>query len=361
MKGKKTKQVRQPVLLPRENADIIGHDDVMADFLLAYNKGKMPCGWLLSGSKGIGKATMAYRMARFMLYHGAKKADVGFAAKTIATDLSIPQNSASFSKVAGLSHPDLLVLESGVEGLKSASGEILVDDARKIASFLHLTPSETMYRIVLIDSIDDMNPNAANSILKLLEEPPAKAMFLLVSHAPGRLLPTIRSRVRHVKMQKPDAANAYAIFNKIAPEVTIGEAEELLYLASGSPGGAYDLHINKGLEIYENIAEIINCLPRLDIAAIGKLADKISGKANEKLWHVFKLLLNKVVIDITRQKALGDAPYSRNIVPQRKLSIAIGADNLVGIWQEINILLEEADNVHLDRKALLMRVFGFLR
>jgi len=364
MKGKKNRQAENIVLLPRENPNFFGHEHVVADFYAAYNKGNMPAGWLISGKKGIGKATLAYRLARFMLYHGKKKSGGLFAEERPSTDLSIPQNSPIFSKVNIGSHPDLLVLESGLEDSKSAAGEILVEEARKIGSFLHLTSSETSYRIVIIDSIDDMNANAANSILKLLEEPPANAMFILISHSPGRLLPTIRSRCRHIKIQTPDSISAYKIFNKIAPDVSRDISESLLELASGSPGGAYDLYINHGFAIYENIIAIISQLPKLDVMAIQKLGDNISGKANENSWRIFRILLNKIIIDITKHKALDGSHSSlhkNNLNIKFQPSISMDVEKLVEVWQEINKLLEDVDNVYLDRKAALVRIFGLLK
>lgn len=362
MKGKKTKQIETQLLSPRENPIFFGHEDIVADMFSAYNNSNMPGGWLISGPTGIGKATLAYRFAKFILYHGGKKLGGLFEDNTSA-DLSIPQNSPSFSKVSNGTHPDLLVLEAGIKDSKSISGDILVEDARKIGSFLHLTSSETPYRIVIIDSIDNMNVNAANSILKLLEEPPANAMFILISHAPGRLLPTIRSRCRQIRMHKPDRDTALKIFREISPDASEDIALSLIELASGSPGGAYDLYVNKGVEIYDNIISILAYLPKLDIIAIQKLGESISGKTNKHSWHIFRVLLNKIVMDIARQTALNEYCYrtlGKENNAKFKLSVAIGAEKLVERWQDINNILENSEKLHLERKAMLVRIFGLL-
>lgn len=359
MKSKKATKTEPQLLLPRENPNFFGYDNILADIFSSYNNGNMPGGWLISGPSGIGKATLAYRFSRFIL-SCSKQETAGLFANRASVDLSTPQNSSSFIKVSNGTHPDLLVLEAGIEGEKSIRGDILVEDARKISNFLHLTPSETPYRIVIIDSIDDMNPNAANSILKLLEEPPANAMFILISHNPGKLLPTIRSRCRHIKMHKPNNDTALKIFQTIAPDISKDIALSLIELAGGSPGSAYDLYINKGFEVYENIINVLKHLPKLDVIAIQKLGEKISGKTNKHSWRIFRMLLNKILMDITKQTALNER-LGTETNATLKLTIAISAEKLVEIWEKINNILEDTDKLNLDRKAALMRIFSLLQ
>ncbi len=352
MKSKKAKQTEQAISRPCENPNFFGHEDALQTMFAAHRDGNMPGAWLISGPRGIGKATLVYRFIKFILYNSAKSE--GFFGQSIPNaDLSIPATSPVFSKVSIGSHPDILVLEAGSENSKSTSGDILVDDARRVGSFLHLTASETPYRIVIIDSIDDMNTNAANSILKLLEEPPQNAMFFLISHASGRLLPTIKSRCRQIKMRGLGGNNAIKVLQSIVPDITDAEATKLIELASGSPGCAYDLYINKGLEIYANIINIFSNLPRMSIQEIQKLGDSISGKNNEEYWRVTKILLNKIIVDITK-----NAAQLNNKSDISGIKLAIGVEKLVDIWEEINNLLEDADNLHLDRKAVLVKIFA---
>lgn len=355
MKSKKAKQIEHTVLHPRQRQDFFGNEGAATTMYNAFHKGNMPGAWLISGQRGIGKATLAYRFAKFVLYNGNKKTDGLFASPTPNADLSIPANSPTFSKVSNGSHPDLLVLEAGAEDSKSNSDGILVDDARKVGSFLHLTSSETAYRIVIIDSIDNMNNNAANSILKLLEEPPSNVIFILISHAPGRLLPTIRSRCRQIKMSSLDKNHAFNILQSNIPEISLGDATNLLKLASNSPGIAYDFYTNSGIDLYETILGIISELPKLDITKIQKLGDDLSGKTNENSWRLAKVIINKIIIDITKQTALSSA-YTQN-----SGSLKTDSERLVKIWQEINEIFEAADNIHLDRKAVLVKIFSLIK
>lgn len=355
MKTKKNTKIEPPILLPRENPHLFGHEDAIATFLSAHKNGNLPGTWLISGPRGIGKATLAYRLAKFILYNAQKQSTGLFANELPESNLSIPQNSPVFTKVSIGSHPDLLVLEAGMDS-KSASGDILVDNAREIGKFLHLTSSETAYRIVIIDSIDDMNTNAANSILKLLEEPSKNSIFILVSHAPGRLLPTIRSRCRHIKLREPGTANALQVLHSIAPDIADSEAINLIDMASGSPGNAYDFYLHKGIGLYNNIATIISSIPQLDMIAVQKLSELASGKANDNSWRIIRMLLSKILIDLTKQVTKNNLP-GKIINEKVKLSVAISAQRLVQIWEESNSLLEEADRLHLDRRATLVKVF----
>ncbi len=179
---------------PRESSTLIGHESVEADLLNAWKANRLPHALLLGGAQGIGKATLAYRLARFVLAGG----------RSDARDLSIPQDHPVSRQVASLSHPDLLVLRRVKgEDQKNISQVIRVADTRRIASFFGSTSAYGGWRVCIVDAIEEMNAESANAILKMLEEPPARSLFILVSHTPGRLLPTIRSRCRHVTLRVP--------------------------------------------------------------------------------------------------------------------------------------------------------------
>lgn len=354
MKSKKKLLNEPKCIFPNDNPNLLGHQDVLDAFFHAYQKGNLPGTWLISGPKGIGKATLAYRLARFVLYNGSLLKRNEALIDVTSNNLAIPQGSAVYTKVSMGSHPDLLVLQKNQE-LKGA-GDILVDDVRAVADFLHLTSAESKYKIVIIDSIDNLNNNAANAILKLLEEPAKNAIFLLVSHAPGRLLPTIRSRCRHMRMKSLDDDVALQVLQSAIPEIPEAEAKILLEYSAGSPGIAYNIYVNNGLKIAENITKILSQLPKLDMLEIHKLADLVSGKKNEDSWSIIKILLNKIIVDSTKVMAINNS-QSKIINEKFKLLVAIDPKKLVQIWEETNSILEEAEKIHLDRKAVLVKVF----
>src|SRR5882724_5395502 len=193
---------------PRANPYLAGHEAAEASLIAAHAQGKLPHAIIIGGPRGIGKSTLAFRLARFVLSQGTSGAGLFAAAPA---SLALAEDHPVFSRVASGGHADLLTIERGINPNKWKKrdappdaearkrvlrDEIVVDDTREVANFLRLTAAEGGWRIVIVDSADDMNRNAANALLKILEEPPSRSLLLLVSHAPGRLLPTIRSRCR---------------------------------------------------------------------------------------------------------------------------------------------------------------------
>src|ERR1700730_8760597 len=182
---------------PRENPGLIGHDAAEAVLLQAFASNRLPHGLLITGPHGIGKATLAFRFARFLLSHAAEQGGGALFAPSSPTSLALPTEHPVFRRVASSGHADLLTVERGIDPKrKRERTEIVGEDTRAIAAFLRLTPAEGAGRIVIVDTADEMNRNAANAVLKILEEPPDRAILILVSDNPGRLLPTIRSRCR---------------------------------------------------------------------------------------------------------------------------------------------------------------------
>ena len=211
---------------PRENPLLIGHAPAEAELVGALRSGRMHHAWLITGAEGVGKATLAYRFARRLL--------AGPAA-ALALDPADPV----FRRVAMGTHVDLLTVERAFDDKRQrVRGEIVVDDARVISAFLRLTPAEGGWRVVVIDGADHMNRNAANAVLKMLEEPPPQAIILLTCAAPGRLLPTIRSRCRRLALP-PLADDAMdQVLAAYLPEMAAADRARLAAIGAGSPGRA---------------------------------------------------------------------------------------------------------------------------
>ena len=189
---------------PREVAALYGQRAAEAEFLTALTGGRMHHGWLLTGPRGVGKATLAWRIARHMLAHGTPQdeADALFGAPEPPRSLALDPEHPVFRRCASLSEPRLKLIRRGWdEKTKRLRGQIVVDDVRTLRDFTGLSAADGGWRAVIVDAAEEMNPSAANAILKMLEEPPARCIFLLVSHAPARLLPTIRSRCRTLTLR----------------------------------------------------------------------------------------------------------------------------------------------------------------
>ena len=223
---------------PRDRFDLIPDEGAEAAFVDALDRGRLHHAWLLCGVEGSGKATFAYRAARCLL---------GAAPDAARGPLGTRPDDPVSRLVSAQSHPDLLVLERLVEGGKTKKS-ISVDQARDLPEFFSKSPSQAEYRVAIVDAADDLNVNAANALLKILEEPPERGVLFLVTHAPGRLLATIRSRCRRLAFPVwPEAALADLV--RARTDLDSGEAARIAGMAGGSPGAALNLSTAATLEL----------------------------------------------------------------------------------------------------------------
>src|ERR1700716_2908827 len=197
---------------PRETTALFGHRQAEATLLNAYRSGRIPHAWLIGGAQGVGKATLAYRMARFVLAHRDPLAADVQNAETLWVDRSDPVAR----HVAAGAHGGLLTLERSLNDKGVLRTVITVDETRETISFFGSTAAVDGWRVCIVDTVDELNPNAANALLKILEEPPQQSLFLLVSHAPARALPTILSRCRKLSLRPLDADDVIGAAAKAA-------------------------------------------------------------------------------------------------------------------------------------------------
>src|SRR5450432_1384314 len=244
---------------PRETMSLSGHREAELALLNAYRSGRIPHAWLIGGAQGIGKATLAYRMARFVLAHrDALAADVQNA-ETLWVD---PSNPVARHVAAG-AHGGLLTLERSLNDKGVMRTVITVDETRETISFFGSTAAVEGWRVCIVDTIDELNPNAANALLKILEEPPQQSLFLLVSHAPARVLPTILSRCRKLALRPlatSDVVGAAAEAAGIAiDDPALAEAAAA---AEGSVSRALTLLGGDALKLHQKTAALLATLPR---------------------------------------------------------------------------------------------------
>jgi DNA polymerase III subunit delta' len=256
-------------LHPRLTRDLIGQDDALAAVSRAIRGGRPPQAWLFCGSPGIGKATLAYRAARYLLTFGAT-ADG-------SADLSVAEKSIAAAQVSAGSHPGLFVLKRGINPQSGKLMNVLsVDEVRKLGTFFGMTSGGGGWRIALVDTADDMNGAAANALLKMLEEPPARAMLLLLANAPGKILPTIRSRCRRLALRPLNKTDFDAALRGHLPEIADAEQETLFRLSAGSPGAAMRIAGTDGIMIAEAADKLIEQAATPDVPALFALADKLA-------------------------------------------------------------------------------------
>ncbi len=293
---------------PRATAVLFGHTEAEGALLEAYRSGRLPHAWLIGGPPGIGKATLAYRMARYVLAHP----DPAAPAVQAATSLAISDDHAVARRVAAQGHPNLLVLERTVGDTGKLRTRIAVDDVRKSVDFFGQTAGEGGWRIAIVDSVDELNAQSANALLKVLEEPPPRALLLLISHAQGRVLPTIRSRCRMLTLRSlsaEDVAHAAAVATGRAADAA--ELMEAAGLAEGSVGRALTLLEGQALALRKRVIDLLAGLPNLDPRALHALGDALGGTEPATL-AIFRRYDQCMAIRASVAPAVGSRPHGAN-------------------------------------------------
>ncbi|MBP1806364.1 DNA polymerase III subunit delta' [Rubellimicrobium aerolatum] len=273
---------------PRESTALFGHAAAEQDILAAIASGKLHSGWLLSGPEGIGKATLAYRMAATLLAGDPSPATLG-----------LPPDHPDARLLRSGAHPRLFVLRRGLDDRGNLRSVISVDEARRLRDFFGLSAADGGRRVVIVDAADELNPNAANAILKLLEEPPPRATLLLVAHQPARLLPTIRSRCRTLRLSPLKPSDLARALDAIG--LATASPDRLAELASGSVGRAVTLEAGGGLDLYADLVALLATLPRLDRPRAIRLAESASARSEGRL----DLLLDLLDLLLTRLARAG--------------------------------------------------------
>ena len=345
---------------PRETAALFGQDAAEAEVLAAFNAGRMHHAWLLTGPRGVGKATLAWRIARFLLTQPPGDeapglfGDAPAAPETLATDPAHPV----VRRMLALGEPRLLLLRRGWDDRnKRLRTEITVDESRRLGGFLGMSSADGGMRVVIVDAADELNASAANAILKLLEEPPRNVIFLLVSHQPARLLPTIRSRCRTLALRRlsPDALSAaltQAGYEAGPDPVPVAE------LSDGSAGMAVRLMEGEGVALYRDLVETVAGAPRMDREAAVKLADHMGargqGERQELAIYLVGLLLGRLARagaghPPAAEAARGEAAMLARLSPDARAGQAWAAHQ-----SDLTARLAQGLAVNLDPATLIL-------
>lgn len=330
------------IAAPRETAELFGHGEAERTLLDAYRSGRIAHAWLIGGARGIGKATLAYRMARFVLANPVP----ALPAVANATSLAVNPDSSVAGQVASGAHGGLLTLERTANDKGVLRSVITVDESRETISFFGSTAAVDGWRVCVVDTVDELNANAANALLKIVEEPPARSLFLLISHAPQRVLATIRSRCRKLTLrplEEGDVIRAAALAAgkpENDPELTVAAAA-----SGGSPGHALELLGGKTLGLQKQTEALLDGLPRLDPRALHALGDQLP--LNDRV------ALGAVIDSIERwmSEKLHRDDVSANLPRLARLA---------EVWEKIVNDARETEAYNLERKPLVFSVFGML-
>lgn len=332
---------------PRLTVDLYGQEAAEAGFLAALRAGRLHHGWLLTGPRGVGKATLAWRIARRMVAGGADASGEG---------LGMAPDHPVFRQTAALAAPQVaLVRRSWDERAKRFRTAIGVDEIRALKGFFQLSAPDRAWRVAIIDAADELTPQAANALLKTLEEPPARALILLVCHAPARLLPTIRSRCRELRCAPLGAADLARALAAAGGETDAAGA--LAALSGGSVGEALRLAAAEGPALYDQVARLLAVAPGMDRRAAIALAEACAGRANEARYDATLGLIRLALARLARAAAgAGGAAISE--AEARAVAALAARPAQARIWAELVASLaartEHARAVHLDPAQVIL-------
>ena len=322
-------------ILPKNNSYLLGQEKAEQILLEGWRNNSLHNSWLISGIEGIGKATLAYRFAKFLLAADAGK-------KEQYTSLEISENNPVFKLVVNNAHPDLKIIERDYTDtdrrkiLKAIKeGEQLSDEEMKgLKKSAFIRSADNNWRIVIIDSIDDMNPASANAVLKILEEPPYKTVMMLISHNPNKLLPTIRSRC--AKLQLPPLADnqVASLLRRYRPALAEKAVQSLVGIASGSIGKALAYADNNALGKYDDLSKIVYAKNKFSIADLLAFCD--AAVSDEDSYYLIQELVLKFIAENVRAS---DHP-----------------DELAGAWDNAIKVFNETERLNLDKKQALINI-----
>lgn len=328
---------RETALHPRHAHHLIGHGAAEKHLLEAYQSGRFHHGWLITGPQGIGKATLAYRLARYLLRYPDHE--------TAPSDtLSVPAEDNVTAQVSARSHPDLLVLQRDVDKGKLKAG-ITVDASRKAADFFAKTAGAGGWRIAIIDVADEMNAAAANSILKTLEEPPERSLFILLCHEPGRLLPTIRSRCIELPLQ-PLSPEDTAAALEMLPDELGKQALPHVALSNGRPGLAMALAETGAGAIFDRFAKAADA-GRLDMKTRMAIANALHGRGTDDRFNVFCALLDGWITTAATSAVRASSATGQGLA-------------LADAHQTIGHSIRETNALNLDRRLTMLQAFDLI-
>lgn len=323
---------------PRRVYDLFGQDAALEEAQAAIDSGRMHHAWMVSGPKGVGKASFAYRLARRLL--GAQAQGAGGLA-------SAPDDPVC-RRLEALSHPDFLLIRRPYnDKTGKLKGEIPVEEARRAPEFFSKSASGKGWRVCIVDSADELNTNSANALLKTLEEPPKRGILILIVNTPGRLLPTIRSRCRRLILRAPsiEATTQWLIETHA---MNADDAQRAAALANGAPGRALALAETDAPSIKATIDTALEGLPRLDRGAIAQITAAASRKGGEQI--------KPITLDFLIANAQNRA---------RAMALKSDGADKAGAWvdaaDQLTRLARESETLYLDAKQTLYAAFGLMQ
>lgn len=342
---------------PRETPHLFGHPAAEAELLAAHGSGRLHHAWMVTGPKGVGKATFAWRAARFLL--ATPEDDGGMFAAPPPTSLDIDPATPVARRLLQLAEPRHFLLRRGPNDKETALSQVIsVDEVRKMKSFFALSAADGGHRTAIVDSLDEMNQNAANALLKLLEEPPPRVTLFLVAHQPARLLPTIRSRCRELRLSPLNPQDLADALTQAGGEVAPEDRAALAELSGGSVGEAFRLTNLDGLKLYAALIRLFSTLPRLDRPQALALSDLAGARGAAETFDLLVTLIDLFLARLARHGVTGQTPPEAAPGEAQLLRRLAPHPHAARAWAELAQTLSararRGKAVNLDPAALLM-------
>jgi DNA polymerase-3 subunit delta' len=348
---------------PRETRDLFGQETAETEFLDSWRSGRLHHAWLLRGPAGIGKATLAYRVAHALLATPpAGDGLFGEAEPATPQTLDVPADSVIAARIGAEAEPRLFVLKRTPNpNTGRMRTQIAVDDVRRLRQFLGLSAADGGWRAVIIDAADEMNRASANALLKFLEEPPPDCIFLLISHAPAGLLPTIRSRCRTLDLAPLASDNLFWALEAAGTETSRDDVGPLAELAGGSVGRSLKLLEEDGLEIYAGMVRLLGSGGRVDRSGLVELAESCAGRDSANRYALVLDLVQVMLARAARTAARGEIPAEAAPGEADLLAVIAAHPAHATLWAETHArtaaTVRHAVAVNLDPAQTILDTF----
>lgn len=351
-------------IVPKSNPDLLGHEEAEKKLLADFNAGRMPHALILAGPEGIGKATLAFRLARFLLSQKEEGAGL-FGEAPKAETLYISSEHGVFRRLLSGGHADLRVIEREFDEKKGKMKKnIAVDAVREITPFLRKTAAEGGWRVVIVDGAEDFNTSSQNALLKILEEPPAKTALILTTTQPGSFLPTIRSRCRMMHLEPLAEETVIKLLDKMTVGISADEKRTLARISEGSIGKALRFHKEGGIALYKNLLKTAATLPDVDIAAVHGLADTLGRTGSEDSYETAREILTGWCQRIARHQARG-LPLVDIVAGDaeifKRLASAYPPRHFLDTWEKMSQMFQTVEQSNLDKRMAVISAFLMLQ
>lgn len=334
---------------PRSQPELFGHATAARQMAAAARSGHLHHAWLVSGPKGVGKATLAWRFARAILAHGRSDCP---------DDLAVPSEHIAFRRIVQLAHPDVTVIRRPWDpDRKRFKTELPISEVRKLRGFFSKHPSAGDAQLAIVDCADDMSIEAQNALLKILEEPPKAAILLLLSHAPGQLLPTIKSRCRALQLRPLPPEDMALALQKLVPDVAPQQLAIASVLAEGSPGQAAAYAMSGATVTYQELLSLLATLPRLNHGMIHGFAERVVKQLADRTVSEVSTLLSLLVQRHLRASMGTLAPMAVETEAFRRMAQAVPGQGWSEFWTDLRSQYNRADMLNLDKKQFVLNAF----